>query len=115
MSMKEFFRPSEVLAVLQGFNPWWGGTMPAKQPFKRLGFYVCQKYLADATLRRAILLSGPRRVGKTTILTQLADSLAQTKHEPRGILYLSLDHPLLKLVSLTEILQLYHENVHPAG
>jgi len=113
--MGEFFDQSEVLGVLQGFNPWWRGQPSQPPVFKRIAFQVCQGLLADQALRRAILLSGPRRVGKTTILMQIAHELHSEGHAPKGICYLSLDHPLLKLVPLLEVLRIYHENIHPAG
>jgi len=71
--MADFFGLNEVRRVLQGFNPWWTGRAATSPPFGRLALGVCRKYLTDSSLRRAILLSGPRRVGKTTIVIQLAD------------------------------------------
>jgi predicted AAA+ superfamily ATPase len=113
--MKEFFEQAEVLAVLQGFNPWWTGR-PYKVPdFHRLAFDICKRHLRDRVLRRALLLCGPRRVGKTTILTQIADQASKEKRDPASIFYVSLDHPLLKLVSLPDILRIYHENIYPEG
>jgi uncharacterized protein len=113
--MADFFDTAEVLAVLQGFNPWWTGRPFAVPTFRRIAFQVCRHYLDDRDLRRAVLLSGPRRVGKTTILNQIAASLVEEKLDPKSVLYLSLDHPLLKLVSLARIIRLYHENIYPAG
>lgn len=113
--MKDFFDSSEVLSVLQGFNPWWNGQGPAVPDFQRLAFQACRRYLADASLRRAILLSGPRRVGKTTILLQLAAALIQDTTDPKSVLFVSMDHPLLKLVDLPVILRLYHEHIYPEG
>ena len=73
-------------------------------------------------LEGALLLSGPRRVGKTTILYQLAREAlesglapAGTVPDPKSILYLSLDHPLLKLLGLGGALRLYHESIWPEG
>jgi predicted AAA+ superfamily ATPase len=54
-------------------------------------------------------------VGKTTVLQQTARGLAQKGHDPKSILYLSLDHPLLKLLSLREILCLYYESTYAEG
>lgn len=71
--------------------------------------------MEDSTLKRAILLSGPRRVGKTTILLQLADGLIASGHDPKSVFYISLDHPLIKLLSMRRILEFYHETVHPLG
>jgi uncharacterized protein len=109
----------EALRVLSGFNPWWAERPFQDEPFRRLAFHACRKYLQDSTLRRALLLSGPRRVGKTTILYQLArDALDHTGREvvdPKSILYLSLDHPLLKLLGLEGALRLYHEAIWPEG
>ncbi len=113
--MKDFFDRSEIAPVLHGFNPWWSERSCPIPDFRRLAFEAARNYLRDASLRRAILLSGPRRVGKTTILQQIAVDLIASEQDPKSVLYLSLDHPLLKLVSLRDILALYHETLYPEG
>jgi len=113
--MKDFFEKTEVLGVLQGFNPWWAGQETPVPEFKRLAYHACRKHLDDTSLRRAVLLSGPRRVGKTTILTQIAADLVKEGVDPRSIIYLSLDHPLLKLLRLPKILDIWHETYLPEG
>ncbi|MFH1985219.1 MAG: ATP-binding protein [Pseudomonadota bacterium] len=113
--MKDFLDRSEIINVLTGFNPWWSERAWSVPPFRRLAFDACRRYLKDTSLRRAVLLSGPRRVGKTTVLQQMARELVQKGDDPKSILYLSLDHPLLKLLSLREILSLFHESTHPDG
>lgn len=105
----------EVLGILQGFNPWWVGRELPSPAFRRLAFDVCRRHLADATLHRAILLSGPRRVGKTTILNQIAESLCREGVDPKSVLYVSLDHPILKLLTLPNLLRIYHANIYPEG
>ena len=113
--MSDFFGSGDVLGVLERFNPWWGREAVSVPTFRRLAYRACQKYLDDQALRRAVLLCGPRRVGKTTILHQLANDRVAQGMDPRSVVYISLDHPLLKLVRLHEILRIYHENVHPEG
>jgi len=110
-----FFDQNEILGILHGFNPWWSGKPVAVPQFHRLAFKICHKYLKDKELKRALLLSGPRRVGKTTILEQIASELIPVCSDPKSIFYVSLDHPILKLLKLPEILRIYHENVFPEG
>ncbi len=111
----DFLDKSEVLKVIQGYNPWWEGGPTGAPKFNRLAFHACLNLLKNQTLRRAILLSGPRRVGKTTVLQQIVDHLIAQGQPPKSVIYISLDHPLLKLVTLPKILRLYHENIHPNG
>jgi hypothetical protein len=113
--MVGFYSKTELLGILQGFNPWWSGQTYSVPEFKRLAWQTCRRYVDDPTLKRAILLSGPRRVGKTVILQQLASTYLKESRDPKSIFYLSLDHPLLKLTTLPQILSLYHEQIHPAG
>ena len=113
--MAKFVTNDEVMGVLQGFNPWWISKRVAVPDFKRLAFHIAQKYLDDPSLRRAILLAGSRRVGKSTILNQIAAAKSDAGEDPRSILYVSLDHPVLRMVSLSEILVLYHSTVYPEG
>jgi predicted AAA+ superfamily ATPase len=113
--LKDFLDRTEIISVLNGFNPWWRARPFLVPAFRRLAFEACKNYLEDSLLHRAVLLSGPRRVGKTTVLQQTAQALVQKGLDPRSILYLSLDHPLLKLLSLREILGLFHESTYPDG
>jgi predicted AAA+ superfamily ATPase len=113
--MIDFLDKSEILKVIRGYNPWWDGGPTGAPKFNRLAFHACLQYLNNASLRRAILLSGPRRVGKTTVLQQVVDHFVSGGQPPKSLLYVSLDHPLLKLVTLPKILRLYHESVHPSG
>ena len=108
--------PSELLGVLRGYNPWWRGDREDVPQFRRMAYEKCRGYLAHPTLRRAVLLCGPRRVGKTTILQQLANELAlggQSTRRPESVFYLSLDNPFVKLATLPELLRLYHSTVYP--
>lgn len=113
--MKDFFDRSEIVGILHGFNPWWTGRPFPVPEFRRLAYGACRSYMDNPALHRAILLSGPRRVGKTTLLQQIVAGLIQEGHDPRAIVYLSLDHPLLKLFSLRDILKLFHAGIHPEG
>lgn len=105
----------DILRVLHGFNPWWTHRNLQVPPFRRLAFDASCRYLFDESIRRGILLSGPRRVGKTTVLYQIAQELLNRGTEPRSILYLSLDHPVLKLLSLEKILRVYEEHIRTSG
>ena len=82
--MATLFDSNEVRRMIQGFNPWWAGKPVAAPKFQRLAFGVCLRQLEDKSSRRAILLSGPRRVGKTTILVQLAESLIKKGRHPNS-------------------------------
>ena len=113
--METLFDRDQILDVLHGFNPWWTGRGVAVPTFRRMAYATCRRFLDEPLLRRAVLLSGPRRVGKSTVVLQVADALLTEGRDPRSVLYLSLDHPLLRLVSLPELLKLYHERVHPEG
>lgn len=105
--------------MLRGFNPWWTtGRIP--DPFlkklKRTPYFEVEKILDVAGLKRAIVLSGPRRVGKTTILYQIANSaIHERRINSSQVLYLTLEHPVLKLMPIDEILNIYDREIAPAG
>lgn len=111
--MDDFRDETSLLDVLRGFNPWWERKSPIVPEFRRTAFDECRRYLGHPTLARAILLSGPRRVGKTTVLIQIVDDAIKAGREPKSILYASMDHPMLKHVSLRKILSLYHRDIFP--
>ena len=106
--------PERILKVLRSYNPWWvSGTVNAEfcPKYKRFAYYEAMKRLMEPELRRTVVLTGTRRVGKTTIQFQMIQSLLQQGVAPQRIVFISLDHPMLKLAGMDEILACYHENI----
>lgn len=105
-----------ILKVLTAFNPWWrtGTVHPdfAKR-YRRFVYDEAMTRLLQKDLRRTVVLTGARRVGKTTVLYQMIQTLLSDGVPPRKVLFVSLDHPMLKLAGLDDILSCYHENIHP--
>lgn len=97
-----------ILERLTFHNPWWvkGSVPPSFIPeFRRDIVNVLFSY---ATKDRAVILKGPRRVGKTTALYQMIDTFIKKGISPKDILYVSFDDPVLR-VSLDEIIKLYEQ------
>ena len=103
-----------ILKVLRGFNPWWvsGTVSPAFQKnYKRFAYYEAMKRMQGG-IRRTVVITGARRVGKTTIEYQMINSLLEQGVSAQQIVFISLDHPMLKLAGMDDILECYHENVY---
>lgn len=70
--------------------------------------------MTEPPAHRALLLTGARQVGKTTLLLQTVQALLDRGVAPSKILYATFDHPLLKLVGLDGLLNLWRE-LEPEG
>lgn len=105
--------------LLYFHNPWWiDHRVPdsLKLTYRRP---VLKKLLEYFKLDRAILIKGPRRTGKTTLLYQIIDELITKREIPaQNIIYLSCDDPELKLltnpssdsrINLSDILDVYEQ------
>lgn len=104
----------QILKVLRAFNPWWttGSVHPDfTRQYRRFAYHEAMKRLDQTDLRRTVVLTGTRRVGKTTIQYQMIDTLLRRGVQPQRIVFISMDHPMLKLSGLSDILECYHENV----
>lgn len=64
-------------------------------------------------IRRGIILSGPRRVGKTTIMYQMIEDNLKKGIPAKNILYVSFDHPMLKLCDIGRIIEIFQNNLNP--
>ena len=105
----------QVIKVLRQYNPWWRTPSAIKEeskPQKRLAYYEALKTLTHKSIRRFAVLSGMRRVGKTTILYQIIDHLIDEGVNPRNILYATFDNPILKLENAAKVLSIY-EAMYP--
>jgi len=118
--MKNNIEGKEKLKRLLYFhNPWWiDHRVPdsLKLTYQRP---VLKKFLEYFKLDRAILIKGPRRTGKTTLLYQIIDELISKREIPsQNIIYLSCDDPEFKLLTtpssdsptnLTDLLDVYEQ------
>lgn len=103
-----------ILKVLSAYNPWWKtGVVNPKltKSYKRFAFYEAMKRLDQKGIRRIVVLTGTRRVGKTTIQYQMIETLLARGVSPQQIVFISMDHPMLKLSAFSDILDCYHENI----
>ena len=103
-----------ILKVLSAYNPWWKtGVVNPKltKSYKRFAFHEAMKRIDQTSIRRTVVLTGTRRVGKTTIQYQMIEALLARGIPPQKIVFISMDHPMLKLSDFNDILECYHENV----
>lgn len=96
----------ELVSVLSQFNPWWRGERFADLPsWQRAAFHELELWMSEPPAYRAVLLSGARQVGKTTLLLQVVESLLRQGVPAANILYATFDHPLLKLAGIEAVLE----------
>lgn len=101
---------TELISVLRQYNPWWSGGRFADLPkWRRVAFNELMHWLTNPPSDRALLLSGARQVGKTTLFLQAIDQLLDDNVPPSNILYATFDHPLLKLIGPDGVVRLWRE------
>src|SRR5579863_10208862 len=106
--------PDRFLQMISEANPWWEHPDVPRSlspPFKRRDFYVIRGKLRD---RPIVALSGPRQVGKTTIMYQLIQDLLAQGVPGRHILFVSFDIPSLGIYSadpLNDSIRLFQERI----
>ena len=107
---------TEVFSVLQEFNPWWTGSPIADLPnWERFAARQVWQWVQDKETKRALLLTGARQVGKTTLFRQTIRRLVDEGFPAANLLYATFDHPLLKLAGLTRTLQAWDELYPPVA
>ncbi len=100
---------NQIQNKLKMFNPHWEAgyvdsdlTKEKKRQYFNLFFQ-----LVETKVQRAVILMGPRRVGKTVILWQTIQELISQKKPPQDFLYVSMDAPLLHTYSLQDLIEIY--------
>ncbi|PKO62000.1 MAG: ATPase [Betaproteobacteria bacterium HGW-Betaproteobacteria-18] len=102
-------------------NPWWRagqGIDTQEEAWPRRAYFEPFAHLAlQTSVKRAVVLIGPRRVGKTVMLKHLVARLLGTSGVVgTQVLYVSLDTPLYSGRSLESLVQQFIElQAHPPG
>lgn len=103
-----------LLRALKGHNRWWeSGTVTEDfaKPVKRFAYYEAKQSFNNTSIRRHVILTGPRRVGKSTIMYQTIKDLIDSNVSPKNIMYISFDHPLIKMSDVDRIVKMFINNI----
>lgn len=107
---------AELFSVLQEFNPWWTGQPVADLPdWERAATRQIRAWIDDQETTRALMLTGARQVGKTTLFRQAIRRLVAEGYPAANLLYATFDHPILKLAGLGRTLQAWDELFPPVA
>jgi len=95
-------------------NPWWNtGEIQStyKSMNKRLYFDVFYPYVKETEIKRALVLMGPRRVGKTVMMFHAIEQLLVEKVSKKQIFFVGIDNPIYMHLSLEDIILLAKQAV----
>lgn len=102
---------AEISRRLSQHNLWWsqpvGQAIPEGESHKRVYFEPFKALALNFSVRRATILLGPRRVGKTYMVKQLIHDAIQDGFDPDAIMYAAMDTPVYSGVTLEQFLDLF--------
>ena len=94
------------LQRMRGDNPWWNDDRIRRdyETLSERGYCPRFAQLVERTdVQRAVILMGPRRVGKTVLLHHVIARLMKGRqYQPNEIAYISLDQPLYTGLSIED-------------
>ncbi len=102
----------QVLDRIRFENPWWVNgeieedfdSMP-----RRLYFDLFKPLVYERDIRRAVVLMGPRRVGKTVMLHHLIKDLIDSSIDPKKIIFITIENPIYNNIGLEQLFELAKE------
>ena len=102
----------EILDRLNFDNPWWEdkdtSINHSKHP-KRKYFFEFYENILDRSVNRALVLMGPRRVGKTVMVMQsISELIHKDSIDNKKILFLSLETPIYTGIGLEKLLNIFY-------
>lgn len=114
MSFDTVIPTSKRLERLQYENPWWatGAVQQVYQEMsRRLYFDLFYPFVKETEIKRALVLMGPRRVGKTVMMYHSIHQLLEEKIPQKKIFFIGIDNPIYMHLGLEDILLLAKEAV----
>jgi predicted AAA+ superfamily ATPase len=107
MDLKNTIPSAKRVERLQYENPWWR-TGQIQQVYsamdKRLYFDIFYPHVKETEIKRAVVLMGPRRVGKTVMMFHSISKLIEEKVSPQKIFFVAIDNPIYMQLGLEDML-----------
>lgn len=104
--------PADIRLRIERDNPWWKavqGAIPEAASPRRVYFEPFKALALNFDVRRATILLGPRRVGKTFMIKQFVHEAIELGTNPQCILYVSIDTPIYSGITLERFLEFMPE------
>ncbi|MDP4117306.1 MAG: ATP-binding protein [Bacteroidota bacterium] len=112
MRNKKILRQIEdylIIDRLRFENPWWE-TGKTEDDYKQLTprryFDLFHQWVTETDVKRAVVLMGPRRVGKTVMLHNSVQALLEAKTQPSKISFINIENPIYNNIGLDQLFQL---------
>jgi len=108
-------KDQNTLKQLESLNPWWQGDYTVQEIISR-PYYSGALYsntLLEQKAKIIDIVTGARRVGKTTLLKDVVQNLLKKGTNAKNILYITGELPALQNVTILEVYQTYTENLRP--
>lgn len=115
MSGLNLIPTEKIIERLRYENPWWiNKKIPETYSTmaKRLYFKLFYPYVTEKSVRRALVLMGPRRVGKTVMLFHSIQQLLADNVNAQKIFFIGIDNPIYVHLSLEDILTLCKQSLN---
>ena len=114
MANSAFIPTEKIIERLQYENPWWN-TRQIPEHFaemnRRLYFDLFYPSVIEKEIKRAVVLMGPRRVGKTVMMFHTINQLLADGVEAHKIFFAGIDNPIYIHRSLQDVVNLCLEAV----
>ncbi len=115
MSGLNLIPTEKIIERLRYENPWWVSRQVPETysaMSKRLYFDLFYPTVVERDVRRAVVLMGPRRVGKTVLLFHSIQQLIEDAVNPQQIFFVGIDNPIYIHLSLEDILGLCKKSLN---
>lgn len=96
----------QIIGRLKVDNPWWTeGHIPdyISNMSPRLYLNIFYPLVQERDIRRATILMGPRRVGKTILMYHAIQRLINEGVSPQNIIYISVETPIYNKIYLEQL------------
>lgn len=107
--MIEKISKSQVLDRIKFENSWWVNGQIDEDYFemqRRLYFKIFKPIVFETDIKRAVVLMGPRRVGKTVMLHHSIQELIDQGIPPSKIIFITVENPIYTNIGLEELFKI---------
>lgn len=115
MSNISLIPTEKIIERLRYENPWWVNKQIPEvysTMVRRLYFSLFYPFVIEKNVKRALVLMGPRRVGKTVMLFHSIQQLLTENVNPQKVFFVGIDNPIYVHLSLEDTLNLCKQSLN---